>query len=67
MHRRPDVGTMDLVTQHESANGRCSLCGRECENVTSDEFGGWMVHNGAILLCSGCSSDPEKQLPAKRA
>ena len=55
-----DVGTMGLVTQHESANGRCLLCGRKSENVTTAELGNWIVQDGGILVCSGCSSDSDK-------
>jgi hypothetical protein len=47
---------MGLVTQHEPANGRCSLCGRKSENVTTAELGDWIVQDGGILVCSGCSS-----------
>jgi hypothetical protein len=53
------VGTMGLVTQHESANGRCSLCGRKSESVSTAELGNWIVQDGGILVCSGCSSDSD--------
>jgi hypothetical protein len=51
---------MVLVTQHEPAIGRCSLCGRKSEDVTTRELGNWIVHQGGILVCSGCSSDADK-------
>jgi ribosome-binding protein aMBF1 (putative translation factor) len=51
---------MGVVTQHEPTNGRCSLCGRKSENVTTAELGDWIVQDGGILICSGCSSDAEK-------
>ena len=54
------MATMGLVTQDESANGRCSLCGRKSEDVTTAELGNWIVQDGGILVCSGCSSDAEK-------
>jgi hypothetical protein len=51
---------MVLVTQHEPETGRCSLCGRKSENVTTAELGNWIVRGGGILICSGCSSDSDK-------
>jgi|HubBroStandDraft_2_1064218.scaffolds.fasta_scaffold299425_2 hypothetical protein len=51
---------MVLVTQHEPAIGRCSLCGRKSDNVTTAELGNWIVREGGVLICSGCSSDSEK-------
>ena len=55
-----DAGTIDPVTQHEPANGRCSLCGRTSENVTTADLGNWIVRDGGVLICSECSSDSEK-------
>jgi hypothetical protein len=51
---------MGIVTQPEPANGRCSLCGRNSENVTTAELGNWIVQDGGILVCSRCSSDSDK-------
>jgi hypothetical protein len=60
-----DVGTMDTVTQHEPANGRCSLCGRKSETVTTEELGNWIVQDGGMLLCSGCSRDCDRAVPGQ--
>ena len=58
---------MVLVTQHETANGGCSLCGRKSENVTTAELGNWIVQKGGILICSGCSSDSDKAAAGPKA
>ena len=54
------MATIGPVTQHEVANGRCSLCGCKSEDATIAELGDWIVQKGGILVCSGCSSDAEK-------
>jgi hypothetical protein len=54
------MGTMDSVAEHHSANGRCSLCGRRSEDVTTAELGNWIVQDGGVVICSECSSDAEK-------
>ena len=61
------MGTMGLVTQHESANGRCSLCGCKSEDVTTAELGNWIVQDDGVLVCSGCSSDADKAAAAPEA
>jgi hypothetical protein len=48
------------VTEHEPTTGRCSLCGRKSENVTTAELGNWIVRAGGILICAGCSIDSDK-------
>ena len=55
-----DMGTIGLVSEQEPTKGRCSLCGRRSEDVTTRELGNWIVHEGGILVCSGCSSDADK-------
>jgi hypothetical protein len=55
-----DMGTIGLVSEQEPTKGRCSLCGRKSEDVTTRELGNWIVHQGGILVCSGCSSDADK-------
>ena len=54
------MGTIGVVSEQDPTNGRCSRCGRKSEDVTTPELGNWIVHEGGILVCSGCSSDADK-------
>jgi len=58
---------MGLVTQHESTNGRCSLCGRQSKSVTTEELGNWVVQDGGTLVCSVCAKDSDKAVAGPEA
>jgi hypothetical protein len=34
--------------------------GRKSEDVATGELGDWIVQDGGIVVCSGCSSDSHK-------